>query len=32
LVVILTAAGRTYGIDGLLTARFPNARWLGLIC
>jgi thiosulfate dehydrogenase [quinone] large subunit len=32
LVVILTAAARTYGIDGWLISRYPNARWLRFIC
>jgi uncharacterized membrane protein YphA (DoxX/SURF4 family) len=32
LVVLLSAAGRTYGLDGLLIARFPNSRFLRLIC
>jgi len=32
LVVLLSAAGRTYGLDGLLIARFPNSRFLRFIC
>ena len=32
LVVIVTAAGRAYGLDRLLVARFPTSRPLRLIC
>ncbi len=31
LIVLLTAAGRTYGLDGLLIARFPHSRLLRLV-
>lgn len=31
LAVLISAAGRSYGLDRLLIERFPNVRWLRVI-